>query len=294
MKAQRSSRSAEAVAFARAIEAGVAAELRAFSDPFAEGFLGRSSRSALRMIRAPWLGRALLAFGDRLLPGGLGNVIGRTCFIDAALRSALEDGLDQLVILGAGYDCRAYRLRELARVRTFEVDHPDTQARKRRILADLGASPAGDLRFVAIDFDEEPLVTAMARSGFATGARNFFIWEGVTQYLLPDSVDETLRFAVGASGAGSWIALTYIDLGLIRGTKRFPGGGRLLGWLRRSGEPFRFGIDPAQLDAFLEARGLELVDDAAGAGYTERYLAPRRRRLATNEYDRAALARVRG
>ena len=138
------------------------------------------------------LGRALLAFGNGLLPGGLGNAVGRTCFIDRALCSALCDGIDQLVILGAGYDCRAYRLSELGAVRTFEVDHPDTQDRKRRLLDQLGASSRGELRFVPVDFDQHSLEDAMATSGFVLGLRNFFIWEGVTEYLLAESVDETM------------------------------------------------------------------------------------------------------
>ncbi len=294
LKAQRSSRSAEAVAFARAVESGVRHERRLFSDPFAEHFLTPFLSHASRLAHGPVLGRVLLSFGNWLSPGGLGNVVGRTGFIDRALSSALKDGVDQLVILGAGYDCRAYRLPELAAVRTFEVDHPDTQTRKRRVLDQLGASSSGPLNFVPIDFDRQSLPTAMAASGFVSGARNFFIWEGVTQYLLAESVDETMRFVADASCTGSWIAFTYVDLGLIRGTKRFPGAGRLMAWLRRSGEPIRFGIDPTQLDAFLKARGLELADEAAGAEYRDRYFAPQGRRLATNEYDRAALARVRG
>ena len=242
----------------------------------------------------PVLSCALLSFGNWLLPGGFGNVVGRTCFIDFALRSALRDGIDQLVILGAGYDCRAYRLPELAAMRTFEVDHPGTQTRKRRVLERVGARSIGDVKFVPVDFARHSLATVIATSGFVSGARSFFIWEGVTQYLLAESVDETMRFVAEASCPGSWIAFTYVDLGLIRGTKHFPGAGRLMAWLRWSGEPFRFGIDPAQLDDFLKARGFELADEAAGAVYEDRYFTPRGRRLSTNEYDRAALARVRG
>ncbi len=198
------------------------------------------------------------------------------------------------MILGAGYDCRAYRLPELAAVRMFEVDHPDTQTRKRRVLDQRGARSTGDVNFVPIDFDRQSLSTVMASSAFVSWARSFFIWEGVTQYLSAKSVDETMRFVADSSRRGSWIAFTYIDLGLIRGTKRFPGAGGLMAWLRWSGEPFRFGVDPAQLDAFLKARGLDLVDEAAGAGYRDRYFTPQGRRIKTNEYDRAALARVRG
>ena len=138
------------------------------------------------------------------------------------------------------------------------------------------------------------LATAAAKGGVRSGARNFFIWEGVTQYLQPESVDATLRYVVEVSRPGSWIAFTYTDLGLIRGTKRFAGGDRLMRMLRRVGEPFVFGIDPSQLGAFLETRGLELIEDITGGGYVERYFAPRDRRLPTNEHERATLARVRG
>ncbi len=294
LKAKRSSGSAEAVAFARAIESGVGEPLRLFSDPFAKHFLTASSRLASWLTHTPLLGSVLLAIGDGLAPGGLGNVVGRTCFIDRALCSALEDRVGQIVILGAGYDCRAYRLPELAKVPIFEVDHPDTQVRKRRVIEELEITSPARVRFVPVDFDRESLGTAMAKSGFVSGLRNFFIWEGVTQYLRPESVDATLRYVVEVSRPGSWIAFTYIDLHLIRGTKRFSGADRLMRLLRQFGEPFRFGIDPSELSAFLETRGLELVDDIAGAGYVERYFAPRGRRLSTNEYDRAVLARVPG
>ncbi len=240
------------------------------------------------------LGSLTLAFGDWLMPGGLGSVVGRTCFIDRALRSALKEGVDQLVILGAGHDCRAYRLPELARVPIFEVDHPDTQARKREVIERLETSSSGNVRHVAIDFDRDSLATVMARSGFISGALDFFIWEGVTQYLRPESVDATLRYVVDVSRPGSWLAFTYTDLGLIRGTKHFAGASRLVRVLRGVGEPFLFGIDPLQLGAFLEARGLELVDDVTGRGYAERYFAPGGRQLSANEHEHAAIARVRG
>ena len=67
----------------------------------------------------------------------------RTRVIDDALRDFVAGGGRQLVLLGAGYDCRALRLPELAELRVFEVDHPATQAHKRDVLAQLRVELAG-------------------------------------------------------------------------------------------------------------------------------------------------------
>ncbi len=288
------SRTAEAVALARAIETEVGEELRLFADPFAQHFLRAPIRLAIRVTRVPFLGRSVLAVGDRLLPGGWGSVVGRTCFIDSALRRALGDGVDQVVILGAGYDCRAYRIPELAGSRVFEVDHPITQARKRRILERLLTSVPSSVAFVPTDFDRQSLEAAMADKGLVRGQRNFFIWEGVTEYLRPESVDSTLRYVAEVSRPGSRIAFTYVDFGVIRGTKSFAGAKQLMRMARMFGEPFTFGIDPSDLSTFLQDRGLELMDDTGGSGYVERYFLPRGRRLSANEYERAALVRLPG
>jgi methyltransferase (TIGR00027 family) len=286
------SRTAEAVAFARALETAGGEQLRLFADPFAEHFLPRSMRMPIRLTRVPLLGNGILALGDLLLPGGWGNVVGRTCFIDSALCCALRDGVDQVVILGAGYDCRAYRLPELGGARVFEVDHPKTQSRKHRILNRLLSSVPANVTFVPIDFDRQSLATAMANKGLVPGRRSFFIWEGVIQYLNPESVDATLRYVAEASCSDSYLAFTYVDLGLVRGTKSFRGAKRLTRLVRLFGEPFTFGIDPSDLRSFLQARGLELVEDVGGSVYVERYFAPRGRRLSVNDYERAVLARV--
>ena len=280
------------VAFGRAIENSFGEQARLFSDPFAEHFLPPASRLVCELSRARPIGNAIIAIGNWLVPGGFGFLIGRTCFIDRALRDALKEGIDQLVILGAGYDCRAYRLPQPSPVSTFEVDHPDTQTRKRKVVERLESCSTANVRFVAVDFERESLETEMTKSGFVSGLRNFFIWEGVTQYLRPRSVDAALRYMVDVSRPGSQIAFTYVDRDFVRGTKRFAGASRVLRIARRLGEPFQFGVEPRELRSFLEARELELLDDVVGAGFVERFFAPRGRQLFASEYEHVALARV--
>jgi methyltransferase (TIGR00027 family) len=151
----------------------------------------------------------------------------------------------------------------------------------------------GHVKFVPIDFNEWSLVDGMKGTGFRLGRRNFFIWEGVTEYLSSEAVDATFRFVVDVSAPGSVLAFTYTDTGLIHGTREFAGGRRLLALNRLGGEPYTFGLDPATLREHLAARSLELLEDIAGKGYQERYFKLLGRTLSGNEYERAALARVR-
>jgi methyltransferase (TIGR00027 family) len=269
----------------------MAGGVRLFDDPFARSFLPAIPAATAYIANIPVLGAAVTATAELLAPGARGIAVGRTRFIDDALLSAVKE-VDQIVILGAGYDSRAYRLTLPSDVSVFEVDHPATQARKRRTLAPLLRRTPSRVTFVAVDFDRDSLASALAANGFAAGRRNFFIWEGVTEYLQPTSVDATLQFVVEASAPGTWLAFTYTDIRLIDGRKRFRGGRRLLALSRLGGEPYCFGIDPSDLRAFLAGRHFELIEDIAGAGYAQRYFAPRGRRIAGNEYERTALARV--
>jgi methyltransferase (TIGR00027 family) len=109
-------------------------------------------------------------------------------------------------------------------VAVFEVDHPATQARKRARLERLVPQLPGHVKFVPIDFNERSLADGMQGTGFRLGRRNFFIWEGVTEYLSPEAVDATFRFVVDVSAPGSALVFTYTDTGLIHGTKEFAGG----------------------------------------------------------------------
>jgi O-methyltransferase involved in polyketide biosynthesis len=133
----------------------------------------------------------------------------------------------------------------------------------------------------------------MKGTGFRLGRRNFVIWEGVTEYLSPEVVDATFRFVVDVSASGSELAFTYLDTGLIRGTKTFAGGRRTLALNRLGGGPYTFGLDPATLRNHLAERSLELLEDIAGQGYQGKFFKPLGRKLFANEYQRTALARVR-
>jgi methyltransferase (TIGR00027 family) len=254
--------------------------------------LGRKTRFLFRLVRLPLLGSSLLGVSDRLAPGVRGFILGRTRYIDDALIAALGEGIDQVVILGAGYDSRAYRLPGIESSRVFELDLPCTQAQKRRCMERLLDGLPDHVTLVPLDLESRTLSENLSRSGFKEGCRSFFVCEGLTEELSPAAVDGVFRYVAGTARQGSMIAFTYLVRGLLDGSKNFPG---TRFHVRYSGFSIRhFTINPEELPAYLSRRGLELVGDVAGADFAEWYFTPTRRRVRTNEFHRTALARVSG
>ena len=261
MQPGRESRTAEFVALFRALETVQPASERLFSDPLAVSFLGRRLQACVAFARLPGVGRLVPALLDRRWPGPRPSAVARTRQIDDWVQAALDRGLDQLVLLGAGYDSRAYRLRGVRQVRAFEVDHPATQAVKRRVVEELFGTVPAHARFVPVDFDQDELAPAMAAAGIEAARRTYVVWEGVLAYLTPGAVDATLRWAASLSGPGSELAFTYVHRGLLDGSVHFPHADPWVNSVRAAGEPFVFGLDPESLDDFLAERGWRLLED---------------------------------
>ena len=135
--------------------------------------------------------------------GAVGNVCGRTRFFDEQVKKAMQQGVTQVVILGAGYDTRALRLQREG-VRFFEVDHPATQADKRGKVEGLGLafSPI----FVAVDFTKDDLAEQLQRAGYSPQQKTFFLLEGVTMYLSEAEMNHTLAALRAISAPGSLLA----------------------------------------------------------------------------------------
>ena len=124
--------------------------------------------------------------------GMVDHVSLRTAAIDDSVSASVAAGCEQLVILGAGLDGRAWRLEALRDVEVFEVDHPATQAEKRRRVARL-APRAREVRFVAVDFERQRLADRLAAAGHDATRATCWIWEGVTPYLVAPAIESTLH-----------------------------------------------------------------------------------------------------
>jgi methyltransferase (TIGR00027 family) len=217
--------------------------------------------------------------------------VARTSFIDRELEQAIMAGITQVVLLGAGYDSRGYRIEGIEKASVFEVDRHQTQALKRRVLArHLRPFPL-NVAFVEIDFLRETLGGALVRAGFDPMRPTFFIWEGVTNYLDERAVDTTLRF-IGGSMPGSRIAFTYVHRGLLDGTEAFWVSPNVARLLQRAGEPWTFGLYPSELPAYLRGRGLELRQDLGAVEYGSLYMGATEEEMKGYEFYHAAVAEV--
>jgi methyltransferase (TIGR00027 family) len=268
------SRTAEAVCWMRATDQRRRPVDRIVDDPYAKLFLGPMLRAAL----ATWEASGQIGdLAERFAPSLVTFVLCRHRYIDDRLRRALARAVEQVVILGAGYDMRAYRFADDLKGRpVFEVDHPATSRRKARILAAHARDlPAADVRIVEVDFEKDSLRARLKESGFRTGVRNFFVWEGVAMYLGRDAVKSTLTELREISAAGSEIAL---DLWQIpEGSDLLSAAHRLsANALRLVGEPVTFAIHPEDAGAFLNRLGYEVLEIADAPTFQSRY--PRGRR----------------
>ena len=162
----------------------------------------------------------------------------RAAFYDAVVERRLG-GAGQLVVLGAGFDTRAFRLPTGSRVRVHEVDLPATQAVKRAALQAAGVD-AGHVTFVPADLTRDDWGKALRDAGFDASLPALFLWEGVIMYLDPDAVARTFR-AVAATAPGSVVAFDYLTRDALESGELYWRFVRLA--TRWSGEPMTFALD---------------------------------------------------
>lgn len=259
------SHTAEGAAALRAAGARVADPNLRNPDTMAERLIGWQYR--LRVRVAPLRGLSLVLV-NRLLPGLFPFITVRTRHLDAVLLQEVRAGAEQVVILGAGADSRAYRFaEELATVRVYEVDHPATAAwKQQRVSRLLGALPER-VSYVPVDFSTQTLDDA----GIDRSARTVFLWEGVAPYLPSDAVDTTLT-AVARFASGSSVVFDYLYLDSLDDASPYPESRKYQTYLTKHGEPLLSGLDPATLDTHLAGLGLELVDNAGPDELRRRHL----------------------
>lgn len=289
----RVSQTAEVMALFRALETLESPRNRLFADPYATRFLRPAGRLLLLLARLQPIRRRILRIIDRKWPGARTSAVARTRLVDDLLRHALKNGARQVLILGAGFDTRAYRIPEIATARVFEVDHPLTQAAKIRVISRAGAQRA-TVTHVPVDFTRQTLDAALRGSDFDVDARSFVLWEGVTNYLTEAAVDATLRAISASVAPGSELFLTYVHHGLLDGSRRFDGGAEILERVREVGEPWTCGFEPREMPAYLVARSFALLEDLSADEYRSRYFGGAAGSMKGYSFYRAVLARRSG
>jgi methyltransferase (TIGR00027 family) len=202
--------------------------------------------------------------------------IARTAYLDQVVQQALCGGVSQIVFLGAGYDTRPYRFNSIIKgTRIFELDAGPTQQRKRRLLAQANVPIPPQLVYVSINFEKEAFADVLSNAGFDRNGKTLFVWEGVTYYLSPDAVEDTLGFIRDNSPSGSTLCFDYMiqapDL-----ASRYGVSAVLEAWRKTySSEHVQFGIEEGKIESFLSQRGFRLLENLAPDEIEKRFLALR-------------------
>lgn len=233
-------------------------------DPYGARFLGPWAERALAVAKtAPILAKPIERYVLYMQI--------RTRAIDDVLHAFVKSGGRQIVLLGAGFDARAWRFgAELAGVTFFEVDHPATQLKKRSYSP--GDLPGAKVEYLSFDFETrsvDELPAALAAIGCSPEQRTLTVWEGVTMYLTEPALDASVAAVRKYSAPGSLLAVTYFEKNRMidqphlrqRMVRRFVGS---------VGEPFRWGWNPGEAAPWFRTRGFEILADE-----TERELAER-------------------
>ncbi|MBW1781141.1 MAG: SAM-dependent methyltransferase [Deltaproteobacteria bacterium] len=274
---QRASETAEGVAFLRALATVDPREEIRGRDYLAEKFLNEERARALHDPAA----RKELA-KKRMAPGLYEYMLARTAFFDDLVEQAFKEQIPQVIFLGAGYDTRPYRFRDLSKeTRMFELDIQTTQQRKKDLLQTADISIPENLTFIPINFKTDSLSNVLLEEGFRKTQKALFIWEGVTYYLPAEIVDQTLHAIRSISLPGSTIGFDYVS--------RFPEmmaayGVKALYDIMKSqiaGEPADlFSIEQGKVDQFLAERGYNIIEHYSAADMERKYLTLRNGSLA--------------
>lgn len=280
--------SAEAVALARAVGAFERDPAPRYPDVLAHYFL----RPAFRAALLPGVRRLLEAAYAIAFPGTYLYLHARMLWADAITINEAQHGLEQLVILGAGYDTRFHRMRDALRhVDLFEVDHPATVRRKAGCLRAAGVE-SRRVTPIPFNLNHGDLPTALLHAGVDPHRKTLFIAEGLLFYLSRLTVGKML-YGIAHQFDDAAIAFDFIDARALAIPEAFHGAPQLFRQLQRKDEPVQFAIDPGDIDHWLHGLGFPDTARMDAQALSQRFLITHtgRPRGRANEAFGLALAR---
>lgn len=204
------------------------------------------------------------------------QVVARSRYAEDQLEKAVQQGIKQYVLIGAGLDSFVLRLaQKYSDIKIFEVDHPDTQTLKIRSLQKLGHIP-DHVDFVSIDFEKENLAHALKKSSYDTKQTAFFSWLGTTHYLKPETTMSTLQTIAEFAASGSELVLDYsIPYQDLTGIERV-GSFAVSKFTNFLSEPIIGTFHSNELHRAVTKLGYIVLEDLSAHDITQRYFANRK------------------
>jgi len=237
------------------------------------------SSDHLATLLVPWFVRYLSKSGflrklfiSKFVPKGVYEyVIARTKYIDHVFTEAVDQGFEQVLIFGAGFDTRSIRLlRGDTTVKVFEVDAEATQKAKLGRLPEVGVPIPDNTTYIAVDFNKDDPKERLINNGFQLGKRCLFILEGLLMYLDDDAVDKTFRLIHSLSGAGSLIVFDYVYSSVLQLQGKYYGE-ELQKNVSDAGEPWTFGFEEGKVGGYLLDHGFKVEEECNTETLEKRY-----------------------
>ncbi|MGA8005045.1 MAG: class I SAM-dependent methyltransferase [Burkholderiales bacterium] len=245
------SRTALEVAYMRAAHQILDSKPLLFEDAFAVQILGKDAPRKIREATAHYQTPVARALRSR--------VALRSRYAEDQLLSAIQRGISQYVIVGAGFDTFSLRQPKWANdLLIVEVDHPGTQSHKLSLLDEAGLSVRDNVKFAEIDFESETLEEGLLRNGISIARNTFFSWLGVTMYLTEEAIDATLR-SMSKFPAGSQVVLTFAEPSTSSPVAKAIAA-RIAEHVESIGEPFVSYFEPEALRSMLVSAGFASVE----------------------------------
>ena len=275
------------VAYVRATGNLYPKEKRLFEDPYSEKLLSPLYKFFIFLQHSPRINDAIVKLKD------LGWFFCRFRYIDDVLKDSIaQKGLESVVNLGAGYDCRAYYIPGIERVRYFEVDYPSVIEKKKAKMKKILGKLPDHVIYVPVDFEKQSLDTELKKAGYNLNSKTLFIWEGVSQYISKEANDNTMKY-VAQAAPGSKIVFTYILESLIEGKDLNDTARKgMYKWMVKGFKMWIYGLDPTDMGDYLSKYNLSLIEDIGSREMKERYMKKVNLGLDVFEIERIALAKV--
>ena len=276
---------AQGVAKQRLIESLAKPDRRIIYDPYAKNFvLGANIIKLMGHRLSVWL-------GNKIIPGMHEHLISRTRYIDDLIEKSTFANIEQYVILGAGYDSRAHRLKLPSKLKIFEVDQSEVQELKRLRLPD-NMPNRESITYVDIDFNHQSLKEQLINVGFDQNKSTIFTLEGVSQYISREALDATLKEVADLNpNSNSKIFISYVNKLLNEDSKACFGKGyskpeKAVSFITNSaakmGEPWISFYSAEEIESILSQNNFTLIENKTLADLNSKYFTPVGRTIPEN------------
>lgn len=230
---------------AKAFELSLPKEQRVIADPLAHYYAGQEGMKMVGMMQV-------------INPSVRKAIVLRARYMDDYARTCLNEGFEQVVLLGAGYDSRYFRMPEFHQAQVFELDLQSTQQIKKALTRRMFGRLPGNVTYVATDFSKDSVTDKLLGAGFARHKRTLFIWEGVTLFLNENIIAETLS-RLAELGHNNRITFDFVPPELTDDETDYKGNRQLIELCNSINEPLTFSSRPDRMKTIMESAGFGKV-----------------------------------